>query len=30
AEGTSKGTVEQMCEKLLANTVIERFDIEIG
>ncbi len=30
AEGTSKETVEQMCEKLLANTVIERFDIEIG
>lgn len=29
AEGTSKETVEQMCEKLLANTVIERFDIEI-
>jgi len=30
AEGTSKETVEQMCEKLLANTVIERFDIELG
>jgi len=30
ADGTSKETVEQMCEKLLANTVIERFDIEMG
>lgn len=29
AEGTSRETVEQMCEKLLANTVIERFEIDL-
>lgn len=27
-EGTSPDTVREMCEKLLANTVIERYDIE--
>jgi phosphoribosylformylglycinamidine synthase len=30
AEGTTREAVEQMCEKLLANTVIERYDIELG
>lgn len=30
APGTSKERVEEMCEKLLANTVIERFDVEIA
>ena len=30
AEGTDEETVREMCEKLLANTVIERFDIEMG
>ncbi|MGM0534002.1 MAG: phosphoribosylformylglycinamidine synthase subunit PurS [Campylobacterota bacterium] len=29
AEGTSKKEVEQMCETLLANTVIEDFDIKM-
>jgi phosphoribosylformylglycinamidine synthase subunit PurS len=29
AEGTSRDTVEQMCEKLLANTVIESFEIDL-
>ncbi len=29
AEGTSKKEVEQMCETLLANTVIEEFDIKM-
>ncbi|WP_435311736.1 phosphoribosylformylglycinamidine synthase subunit PurS [Primorskyibacter sedentarius] len=29
ADGTSEETVREMCEKLLANTVIERFDIEL-
>jgi phosphoribosylformylglycinamidine synthase len=28
AEGTSRETLDQMCEKLLANTVIENFTIE--
>lgn len=28
AEGTSDATVEEMCRKLLANTVIENFRIE--
>ncbi len=26
----ARAAVEEMCEKLLANTVIERYDIEIG
>lgn len=30
ADGTDESTVRAMCEKLLANTVIERFDIEMG
>lgn len=30
AEGTSEAEVRQMCEKLLANTVIERYEIELG
>lgn len=29
AEGTDKSRVEQMCEKLLANPVIEDYDIEL-
>ncbi len=29
ADGTSEDQVRDMCEKLLANTVIERFDIEM-
>jgi phosphoribosylformylglycinamidine synthase len=28
AEGTDEASVQQMCEKLLANTVIENFQIE--
>ena len=28
AEGTDEETIRQMCEKLLANTVIENFTIE--
>jgi len=28
--GTAEAKVREMCEKLLANTVIERYDIEIG
>jgi phosphoribosylformylglycinamidine synthase len=28
AEGTDEATIRQMCEKLLANTVIESFAIE--
>ena len=28
AEGTDEATIRQMCEKLLANTVIENFQIE--
>ena len=28
ADGTSRARVEEMCEKLLANTVIERYEIE--
>ncbi len=28
AEGTDEATIRQMCEKLLANTVIENFTIE--
>ena len=30
AEGTTKETVTEMCEKLLANTVIESYRIEMG
>ena len=30
ADGTSEDTVRDMCEKLLANTVIERYEIELG
>lgn len=30
ADGTSQDTLKSMCEKLLANTVIEDFSIEIG
>ncbi|GFE64129.1 phosphoribosylformylglycinamidine synthase subunit PurS [Litoreibacter roseus] len=30
ADGTSRETVEQMCEKLLANTVIESYAVEVG
>ena len=29
ADGTSEDDVTAMCEKLLANTVIERFEIEM-
>ena len=29
ADGTSEDTVRQMCEKLLANTVIESYAIEL-
>jgi phosphoribosylformylglycinamidine synthase subunit PurS len=28
ADGTSDGDIEEMCRKLLANTVIENFRIE--
>ena len=28
ADGTDEATIRQMCEKLLANTVIESFTIE--
>ncbi|MGR3639261.1 phosphoribosylformylglycinamidine synthase subunit PurS [Alterinioella nitratireducens] len=30
AEGTSEAVVTEMCEKLLANTVIESYRIEMG
>ena len=30
AAGTTREEVERMCEALLANTVIERYDIEMG
>lgn len=30
ADGTSEATVKEMCEKLLANTVIESYQIEIA
>lgn len=30
AEGTSEATIEQMCEKLLANTVIESYTVELA
>lgn len=29
ADGTSEDTVKEMCEKLLANTVIESYQIEM-
>ncbi len=29
AEGTAPGVVEEMCEKLLANTVIESYRVEV-
>ena len=29
AEGTTSETVEQMCDKLLANTVIESYTVEM-
>ena len=29
ADGTSEDTVKEMCEKLLANTVIESYQIEL-
>lgn len=28
-DGTSEARIAEMCERLLANTVIERFDVEI-
>lgn len=30
APGTTEASVHEMCEKLLANTVIERFDVEFS
>lgn len=30
ADGTSEADVTQMCEKLLANTVIESYSVEMG
>ncbi len=30
ADGTTRQDVEAMCRKLLANAVIERFDVEMG
>ena len=30
ADGTPRADVEAMCRKLLANTVIERFEVEMG
>ena len=30
AEGTGEAAVREMCEKLLANTVIESYTIEMG
>ncbi|PXW70533.1 phosphoribosylformylglycinamidine synthase [Loktanella sp. PT4BL] len=29
ADGTSEATINEMCEKLLANTVIESFSVEV-
>ena len=29
ADGTAAATVDAMCRKLLANTVIEKFDVEM-
>jgi len=30
AEGATQADVERMCEKLLANTVIESYSVELG
>ena len=30
AEGTSEDTIRDMCEKLLANTVIESYQVHMG
>ena len=30
ADGTTEAQVTEMCEKLLANTVIESFQVELG
>ncbi|MEX0287163.1 MAG: phosphoribosylformylglycinamidine synthase subunit PurS [Paracoccaceae bacterium] len=30
ADGTTEDQVRDMCEKLLANTVIEKYEIELG
>lgn len=30
ADGTTEAQIKDMCEKLLANTVIESYEIEIG
>jgi phosphoribosylformylglycinamidine synthase len=30
ADGTDEASIRQMCEKLLANTVIENFSIEVS
>lgn len=30
AEGTTEDSVREMCEKLLANTVIESYSVELG
>ncbi|MEC7764018.1 MAG: phosphoribosylformylglycinamidine synthase subunit PurS [Pseudomonadota bacterium] len=30
AEGTSEATIKDMCEKLLANTVIESYQVHMG
>ena len=30
ADGTTEETVREMCEKLLANTVIESYSVEMG
>lgn len=30
AEGTSEATIKEMCEKLLANTVIESYKVELA
>ena len=29
ADGTSEATINEMCEKLLANTVIESYSVEV-
>jgi phosphoribosylformylglycinamidine synthase len=30
ADGTTEATVREMCERLLANTVIESYSVELG
>ena len=30
AEGTTEDTVREMCERLLANTVIESYSVDLG